>query len=363
MTTKIFQGLLNISNDHKAVLWKTPFDKNDAYYNFPNRLISQYKLVSGARIACEIHGRNIEKLISVCGMEPDNFKNRRQFHELTATNPDKKFNLDVSEFDSLRIIDLMIPIGKGTRGLIVSPPRAGKTILLEQLATSLTSVNPEVRVIVLLIDERPEEVTSFKQNTNVQVFFSSFDQGLRSHVALSDFLINHIRVELECGNDTVILLDSLTRMGRAYNSSERNPQSRTMSGGLGSTALELPRKLFGLARNIQDGGSCTILATILTDTGSRMDEMIFQEFKGTGNCEIIIDREIADQRIYPAINLRESGTRKEELLIPGDQLITIHRLRNNLLRLDKTDAIIQLKRLVADKKNNEELLHSLKLSP
>jgi len=210
----------------------------------------------------------------------------------------------------------------------------------------LVHIDPNVRAIVLLIDERPEEVTSFKQNTNVQVFHSSFDQGLNSHVLLCNFLISHIKVELECGHDTVILLDSLTRMGRAYNSSERNPQSRTMSGGLGSSALELPRKLFGLARNIQDGGSCTILATILTDTGSRMDEIIFQEFKGTGNCEIIIDREIADQRVYPAINILESGTRKEELLIPTEQLEKINKLRRSLLQLSKVDAILKLKEIV-----------------
>ena len=359
MTSKTFQGLLNISGNQTPILWESPFDRNRANYDFPHRLISQYKLVSGARILCEINGRRNEKIISICDMEPDEFRNRTPFTELVATNPDEKFALGASEYDSLRIIDLMIPLGKGTRGLIVSPPRAGKTVLLEQMANSLIHADHKVRVIILLIDERPEEVTSFKQNTSAQVFHSSFDQGLRSHVTLSNFLISHIKVELECGHDTVILLDSLTRMGRAYNSSERNPQSRTMSGGLGSSALELPRKLFGLARNIQGGGSCTILATILTDTGSRMDQMIFQEFKGTGNCEIIIDREIADQRVYPAINILESGTRKEELLIPAEQLVKINELRKSLLRLDKVDAILKLKELIEKTKNNEELLKNL----
>ncbi|MDP8241403.1 MAG: transcription termination factor Rho [Candidatus Celaenobacter antarcticus] len=356
MTSKTFQGLLNISGKQKPILWEIPFDKKREYYDFPYRFISQYKLVSGARITCEVNGRRIEKIVSICDMEPDEFSNRTPFAELVPTNPDEKFALGASEYDSLRIIDLMIPLGKGTRGLIVSPPRAGKTVLLEQMANSLIHIDHKVRVVILLIDERPEEVTSFKQNTNVQVFFSSFDQGLKSHVLLSNFLISHIKVELECGHDTVILLDSLTRMGRAYNSSERNPQSRTMSGGLGSSALELPRKLFGLARNIQGGGSCTILATILTNTGSRMDQMIFQEFKGTGNCEIIIDRDIADQRVYPAINILESGTRKEELLIPEEQLVKINELRKSLLRLDKVDAILKLKKLIEKTKNNEELL-------
>jgi len=359
MTTTTFQGLLNISRNDNPILWEIPFDRNRAYYDFHHRLIYEYKLVSGAWITCEVRGRRIEKIISICGMEPDEFRNRTPFAELLPVNPDEKFALGASEYDSLRIIDLMIPIGKGTRGLIVSPPRAGKTVLLEQMANSLIHIDHKVGVIVLLIDERPEEVTSFRQNSSAQVFHSSFDHGLKSHVLLSNFLISHIKVELECGHDTVILLDSLTRMGRAYNSSERNPQSRTMSGGLGSSALELPRKLFGLARNIQDGGSCTILATILTDTGSRMDQMIFQEFKGTGNCEIIIDREIADQRVYPAINILESGTRKEELLIPAEQLDKINRFRKSLLQLDKVDAILKLKELIRNYKNNDELIRSL----
>lgn len=359
MTTKTFQGLLNIPRNHKPILWECPFDKNGAYYDFPYRLISQYKLVSGVRITCEVKRRRIDNIVNICGIEPDEFRNRTPFAELLPVNPDEKFDFGASEYDSLRIIDLMIPIGKGTRGLIVSPPRAGKTVLLEQIANSLVHIDQKVRAIVLLIDERPEEVTSFKKNTNVQVFHSSFDQGLNSHVLLSNFLIDHIKVELECGHDTVILLDSLTRMGRAYNSSERNPQSRTMSGGLGSSALELPRKLFGLARNIQDGGSCTILATILTDTGSRMDEMIFQEFKGTGNCEIILDRKIADQRVYPAFNILESGTRKEELLVSAVQLEKINKLRKSLLQLDKVDAILKLKKLVMEYKNNNELINNL----
>ncbi len=325
----------------------------------PNKFIHQYNLISGVRLTCEVQGNKIEKIISVCGITPDDFRTRAAFSELVPINADEKFDFGSSQFDSMRIIDLMIPIGKGTRGLIVSPPRAGKTVLLEQIANTFTSLHKEVRVIVLLIDERPEEVTSFKQNTKVTILHSSFDQGLHSHVQLSDFLINHLKVELECGHDTVILMDSLTRMGRAYNNSERNPQSRTMSGGLGSSALQLPRKLFGLARNVQNAGSCTILATILKDTGSRMDEVIFNEFKGTGNCEIMLDQEIADHRVYPAINILESGTRKEELLIPTLQLEKINHLRKDLLRYDKIEAIIKLKELIDKTKDNEDLLRAL----
>ena len=357
MTTKIFRGLFNISHNKQAILWEEPFNENKLHFNVPNKLIHQYKLVSGVRLECEIQGNKIDKIISICDIVPDQFRARTSFSELVPINPEERFNFGSSQFDSLRIIDLMIPIGKGTRALIVSQPRAGKTILLEQMAKSFTNLHREVRVIVLLIDERPEEVTSFKQNTNVTVLYSSFDQGLRSHVQLSNFLIDHIKVELECGHDTVILLDSLTRMGRAYNNSERNPQSRTMSGGLGSSALQLPRKLFGIARNIKNAGSCTILATILRDTGSRMDDVIFNEFKGTGNCEIMLDRDIADQRVYPAINILESGTRKEELLIPQNELDKIGRLRKDLLRYDKIEAIVKLKEIIEKTKNNEELLH------
>ena len=358
MTRKIFHGLLNINHNRQAILWEELFNENKTHFHIPNKLIQQYKIISGVRLSCETQGSRVEKIISICGLEPDEYQTRISFSQLVPINPVEKFNFGASEFDSLRIMDMMTPIGKGTRGLIVSPPRAGKTVLLEQIANALTKLYKEVRVIVLLIDERPEEVTSFMQQTDVQVLHSSFDQGLRSHVQLSNFLINHIRVELECGHDTVVLLDSLTRMGRAYNNSERNPQSRTMSGGLGSSALDLPRKLFGLARNIQGAGSCTILATILKDTGSRMDEVIFNEFKGTGNSELILDRDIADHRVYPAINILESGTRKEELLIPSQKLEKINRLRKDLLRYDKIEAIVKLKEMIEKTKDNEELLRN-----
>jgi transcription termination factor Rho len=218
-------------------------------------------------------------------------------------------------------------------------------------------MNSKLRVIILLIDERPEEVTSFVLNTNAPVFHSSLDKGTSSHVLLSGFLINHLIAEMECGNDTVILLDSLTRMGRAYNAGKNN--NRTMSGGLSSGALEIPRKLFGLARNIQNGGSCTILATILKDTGSRMDEVIFQEFKGTGNCEIILDREIAEERLYPALHLSESGTRKDELLHSEEEIIKINKLRRSLLQMDKFSALVKFIEMVESTESNTELLNQL----
>ncbi|MCD4819329.1 MAG: transcription termination factor Rho [Candidatus Cloacimonetes bacterium] len=342
----IFEGYLNITHNRTPILWTIPFDKNRDYYQFPKHLISKYHLKSGVRVKCEIENRKVAKIISVCNLKPEDFASRKDFNKLLAVNPADKFDFGSSDSASLKILDLIAPIGKGTRALIVSPPRSGKTMLLEAIANDLHRIDPNQKVIILLIDERPEEVTSFIRNTKADVFHSSLDKGTSSHIALSSFLLNHIRTEIECGNDIVILIDSLTRMGRAYNASDRGSNNRTMSGGLSSGALELPRKLFGMARNIENGGSCTIIATILKDTGSRMDEVIFQEFKGTGNCEIILDRDIADERVFPAINIRESGTRKEELLRLWEEIEKINVIRRKLLQINKAEAIINLKQMI-----------------
>ena len=354
----IFEGYLNFARNHQPILWTIPFDDRHDSYEFPESLISQYQLVSGVRVKCEIENSKVTKVISVCDIKPEDFASRRDFNRLLPINPTEKFDFGSSEDPTIRILDLITPIGKGTRGLIVSPPRAGKTMILEAIANDLHRIDPKLKVIILLIDERPEEVTSFIMNTKADVFHSSLDKGTASHILLSSFLINHVRVEVECGNDVVILIDSLTRMGRAYNSNDRNFNNRTMSGGLGSGVLEIPRKLFGLARNIEKGGSCTIIATILKDTGSRMDEVIFQEFKGTGNSEIILDRDIAEQRIFPAINITESGTRKEELLHSLKNLDKINTIRRQLLQMDKTTAISHLKQKIAEYKTNQEMLEN-----
>lgn len=354
--TKIFEGILNLSRTHPPTLWKIPFDTNNDYYRLDRKLINKFSLISGARVKCEISNNRIEKIISICDLEPSQFKGRKKFEKLQASNPTERFDFSASKYHDLRILDMFAPIGMGTRGLIVSPPKAGKTTLLENLAKELVEKNPNLRVIVLLIDERPEEVTAFKMSTKADIYHSSMDKSTNSHILLSSLLINHLRVEIECGNDLVILLDSLTRMGRAYNLSERNSNGRTMSGGLGSSALELPRKLFGMARNIEDGGSCTILATILKDTGSRMDEVIFQEFKGTGNCDIILDREIAQERIFPAINILQSSTRKDHLLIPMEKLDEINSMRRDLLKLGKGNAILKIKSYLKEYDTNDKLL-------
>jgi transcription termination factor Rho len=352
----IFEGYLNIARNHKPVLWTIPFDNRNDSFDFPEKLISKYRLVSGVRIKCEIDIGKVTNILAVCGHKPEDFESRSNFSKLVPVNPFEKFDFGSSESASIRILDLITPIGKGTRGLIVSPPRAGKTMLLEAIANDLHRIDPKLKVIILLIDERPEEVTSFIRNTKADVFHSSLDKGSTSHILLSSFLVNHVRTEVECGNDIVILIDSLTRMGRAYNLNDNRHSNRIMSGGLSSGALELPRKLFGLARNIENGGSCTILATILKDTGSRMDEVIFQEFKGTGNCEIILDRDIAEQRVYPAINIAESGTRKDELLHSLVKLDKINDIRRKLLQIEKSAAVSKLKQIVTQFQTNRELL-------
>ena len=352
----IFEGFLNIARNHQPIIWTIPFDNRHNFYEFPEDLITKYYLASGSRVKCEIEEGKVTRIVSVCDMKPEEFAARTYFRKLLPVNPTEKFDFGSSDSVSIRILDLIAPIGKGTRGLIVSPPRAGKTMLLEAIANDLHRIDPKLNVIILLIDERPEEVTSFIMNTKAKVFHSSLDKGTTSHIVLSSFLLNHIRTEVECGNDIVVLIDSLTRMGRAYNINDRSNNSRIMSGGLASGALELPRKLFGLARNIEDGGSCTILATILKDTGSRMDEVIFQEFKGTGNCEIILDRDIAEERVFPAINIIESGTRKEELLHSLEEIDKINEIRRKLIQINKAAAITQLKREIDQYKSNHEML-------
>jgi transcription termination factor Rho len=259
----------------------------------------------------------------------------------------------------MRIVDMVAPIGRGTRGLIVSPPKAGKTMLLEKLAQAIYRDDPQVRIIVLLVDERPEEVTFFRRAVpQADVFASSNDQGVQAHAALSELTLAHVRTELECGRNVVVLVDSLTRMGRAFNLKGSGTR-RTLSGGLEAGALQVPRRFFGLARNVENGGSVTIIATALIDTGSRMDQYIYEEFKGTGNCEIVLDRELAQGYVFPAIDLAASGTRKDHLLYEPDQLKRITALRRGLVSRRPIEAMNALVNLVERHPTNEALLASL----
>ena len=279
-----------------------------------------------------------------------------RFENLTSIDPIEKFQLETtSDLIETRVIDLVTPIGKGTRGIIVAPPRTGKTTILKQICNAITTNHPDVHAMVLLIDERPEEVTDFQRSVTAEVVASSNDMDLDTHVRLSRFMIERCRRMVEVGKDVFVLLDSLTRVARAYNS-VHSGSGRTMSGGVDARALEIPRKMFASARKIENGGSLTILATALVDTGSRMDELIFQEFKGTGNMELILDRKLSDRRLYPAIDIPKSGTRKEEKLFAPKNLEAIRKLRRTMVDLNPIEAMETLTAALKKHKTNDELL-------
>ncbi len=272
------------------------------------------------------------------GMELEAYRALPHFQDLISVNPNEPFRLSGEQAEtSLRVIDLIAPIGRGQRGLIVSPPKAGKTTLLEHLGQAVAKHHPEVHLILLLIDERPEEVTHFRRAVRAEVLASSSDSASDAHIRLARLAMERAKRMVEAGRHVVILLDSLTRLGRASNR-EMGPGGRTMSGGVDNRALQFPRQFFGSARNCEGSGSLTILATALVDTGSRMDEVIFQEFKGTGNMELILDRAIADRRIFPAVDVLKSGTRREELLCSPDELSKRHLLRRALADLSTVEA-------------------------
>ena len=282
-----------------------------------------------------------------------------RFENLTTIDPIEKFKLETNpDLIETRVIDLVTPIGKGTRGLIVSPPRSGKTTILKQICNAVTANHPDVHAMVLLIDERPEEVTDFHRSVKAEVVASSNDQDLETHVRLSRFMIERCRRMVESGKDVFVLMDSLTRIARAYNS-VHGGSGRTMTGGVDARALEIPRKMFASARKIENGGSLTILATALIDTGSRMDELIFQEFKGTGNMELILDRKLSDRRLFPAIDIPKSGTRKEEKLYPAKQIEAIRKLRRMMVDLNPVEAMETLTAALKKHKTNDELLAKL----
>ena len=353
-------------NEKGAVLRKPERDfrpeESESYIR--QDLCRRFGLVQGAYIEggmAEINGKKwVIEIYSINGLVPEIFRFRPQLKELPAVAPDERFDLSISGDESMRIVDLMAPIGKGTRALIVSPPKAGKTTILEKLAASIKLASPESHVIVLLVDERPEEVTHFRRALpNVDVMASNNDQTPREHVELVRAVMDTVKVELECSKDVVVLLDSITRVGRAFNLNNVY-SNKLMSGGLAPGSMEIPRRFFGMARKIENGGSLTMIATALIDTGSRMDELIFQEFKGTGNCEIILDRVLADSRIFPAINVYQSGTRREEKLYPPKEYAKLVRLRRELADESVKNAAIRLKELVAKFSTNKELLQAIR---
>ena len=297
--------------------------------------------------------REVEK---VNGLLFNDFTKSVRFENLTTIDPFEKFRLETSpDIIETRIIDLVTPIGRGTRGLIVAPPRTGKTTILKLIANAVQENHPDVHVLVLLIDERPEEVTDFQRSVKAEVVASSNDQDLETHVRLSRFMIERCRRIVESGKDVFVLIDSITRVARAYNS-VHGGSGRTMTGGVDARALEIPRKMFAAARKVEEGGSMTIIATALIDTGSRMDELIFQEFKGTGNMELILDRKLSERRLYPAIDIPKSGTRKEEKLFAPQNLEPIRKLRRMMVDLNPVEAMETLTAALKKHKTNDELL-------
>ncbi|WMS44275.1 transcription termination factor Rho [Acuticoccus sp. MNP-M23] len=294
--------------------------------------------------------------------DPEAARHKIHFDNLTPLYPEERFNMEVDgpptkDFSS-RIIDLVVPLGKGQRGLIVAPPRTGKTVLLQNIAKSITANHPDCYLIVLLIDERPEEVTDMQRSVRGEVVSSTFDEPAARHVAVAEMVIEKAKRLVEHGRDVVILLDSITRLGRAYNTVVPS-SGKVLTGGVDANALQRPKRFFGAARNIEEGGSLSIIATALIDTGSRMDEVIFEEFKGTGNSEIILDRKISDRRVWPSIDIQRSGTRKEELLVRKEDLKKVYVLRRILNPMGSVDAIEFLLDKLRQTKNNAEFFDSM----
>lgn len=297
---------------------------------------------------------------AVNGEAPEKAYKRRKFDDLTPIYPEERIKLETipNEY-AMRMIDLVCPIGKGQRGMIVAPPKVGKTTLLKKIANSITTNHPEIELIVLLIDERPEEVTDMKRSIKGEVIYSTFDELPEHHVKVAEMVLERAKRLVEHGKDVAILLDSITRLARAYNL-VIPASGRTLSGGLDPAALHKPKKFFGAARNIEYGGSLTILATALVDTGSRMDEVIFEEFKGTGNMEVHLDRSLSEKRVFPAIDINKSGTRREEKLLSQDELAAIFALRKALSSMQVADVTEQFIKQMISTKNNEEFITKLR---
>ena len=340
----------------------------DDIYVSPNQ-VRKWGLRTGDTVEGEIRAPKdgeryfaITKLISVNFDDPEAVRHRVNFDNLTPLYPDEKLNLDTLDptvkDKSARVIDIISPQGKGQRALIVAPPRTGKTVLLQNIAKAITDNHPEVFLIVLLVDERPEEVTDMQRSVKGEVISSTFDEPAQRHVQVAEMVIETAKRLVEHKRDVVILLDSITRLGRAYNTVVPS-SGKVLTGGVDANALQRPKRFFGAARNIEEGGSLSIIATALIDTGSRMDEVIFEEFKGTGNSEIVLDRKVSDKRIFPALDVGKSGTRKEELLVAKDKLSKMWVLRRILMQMGTIDAMEFLLDKMKDSKTNEDFFATM----
>ena len=359
---EIVEGILEVLPDGYGFL------RGDNYLSSPKDVyispiqIRRFKLDTGdivKGISRTKEGEKFPSLIfvgEVNGEHPEKAAKRKRFDELTPIYPNERLKLETTTNEyAMRIIDLISPIGKGQRGMIVAPPKVGKTTLLKKIANSISENNPEVELIVLLIDERPEEVTDMKRSIKGQVIYSTFDELPEHHVKVAEMVLERAKRIIEHNKDVVILLDSITRLARAYNLVMPS-SGKTLSGGLDPAALHKPKKFFGAARNIENGGSLTILATALIDTGSRMDDVVFEEFKGTGNMEVHLDRKLSEKRIFPAIDINKSGTRREDLLLTKSEMETVFALRKALNSLPVAEVTEQIISQMTQTKNNEEFL-------
>ena len=362
------EGVLEVLKEGYGFLRSPDFNYlpgPDDIYVSPSQ-IKRFGLRTGHKVSGQIRPPKSKerfyallKVDTVNGKDPAELRRAILFDNLTPLYPEEKFNLEVNPKDlSTRVMDMISPIGKGQRGLIVAQPKTGKTVLLQKIANAITKNHPNVKMIILLIDERPEEVTDMKRNVEAEVISSTFDEPPERHVAVADMVIQKARRMVEFGNDVVILLDSITRLGRAHNAVIPH-SGKILSGGVDSNALKKPKQFFGAARNTEESGSLTIIATALIDTGSRMDEVIFEEFKGTGNMELVLDRKLSDRRIYPSFDLVRSGTRKEELLLDKKVLARMWILRKLLNDMNVIEGMEFIQDRMRRTKTNEEFMETM----
>ena len=362
------RGVLEVLNEGYGFLRSPNFNYlpgPDDIYVSPSQ-IKRFGLRTGHEVSGQIRPPKSKerfyallKVEEVNGKDPDELRKAILFDNLTPLYPEEKLNLEVNPKDlSTRVMDMISPVGKGQRGLLVAQPKTGKTVLMQKVANAITKNHPEIKMIILLIDERPEEVTDMKRNVEAEVISSTFDEAPERHVAVADMVIQKARRMVEFGEDVVILLDSITRLGRAHNAVIPH-SGKILSGGVDSNALKKPKQFFGAARNTEESGSLTILATALIDTGSRMDEVIFEEFKGTGNMELVMDRKLSDRRIYPSFDLIRSGTRKEELLLDKKVLARMWILRKLLNDMNVIEAMEFIQDRMRRTKNNDEFMETM----
>lgn len=361
------EGILEIHNDGYGFLRRNNYQSGDNDIYISHSQIRRFKLRTGDKVSGITRppksGEKYKALLyinSVNGLDPDKSLNRPNFDRLTPLYPRERLNLEIENASyAMRMVDLIAPIGRGQRGMIVSPPKAGKTTLLKMIANSISKNYPEVEIITLLIDERPEEVTDMQRSVEGDVVYSTFDEKPSNHIKVAEIVLERAKRLVEHGKDVIILLDSITRLARAYNLTI--PASgRTLSGGLDPAALYRPKRFFGAARNLEEAGSLTILATALIDTGSRMDEVIFEEFKGTGNMELHLDRKLSEKRLFPAIDINKSGTRREELLLNQDELAVIWALRKSLGNNSSYELTEKIINYLIKTKDNREFIKIMK---